>query len=83
MYPDAFADYVKSMRTYRDEFVAHLDSELEMRPPPLDIAQASAAHLYDHLLTHENEGGFFPDSIGDAAAVYARFSEDAGTVYRL
>ena len=59
---DEFEAYVKEMRSYRDKFIAHLDSENTMNIPVLLIAQQSASYLYDYLLAHEDEGNFFPDA---------------------
>lgn len=43
------------MLTYRDKFVAHLDSKKTMFPPRLDNAIGSTAYLRDYLLEHEEE----------------------------
>jgi hypothetical protein len=48
------------MRAYRDKFVARLDAEPVMQIPTLRPARMSVAFLYDYLLAHEDDGGFFP-----------------------
>lgn len=48
-----FADYVKAVRTYRDKFVAHLDSERRMTPPDMGPMWASILYYYAHVLDHE------------------------------
>jgi hypothetical protein len=51
--------YVKEMRTYRDKFVAHLDSDLVMNIPRLDLATTSVLYLYKYILANEDDGNFF------------------------
>lgn len=48
-----FADYVKVVRTYRDKFVAHLDSERRMTPPDMGPMWSSILYYYGHVLDHE------------------------------
>lgn len=44
-----FSAYVEEMRTYRDKFVAHLDSEEIMKIPKLRVARKSVSFLYCYL----------------------------------
>jgi SNF2 family DNA or RNA helicase len=76
-----FDDYISQMRSYRDKFVAHLDSEETMHIPKLKVAIESAAYLYDYLLAHEEEGGCFLDAPRNAMDFYARFSDEGEAVY--
>ena len=73
---DEFEAYVKEMRSYRDKFIAHLDSENTMNIPVLLIAQQSASYLYHYLLAHEDEGNFFPDAPVRASSFYNRFLKE-------
>ena len=66
-----FDAYVREMKTYRDKFVAHLDSEPVMHIPDLTVALKSVSLLYDYLRAHEDHGGFFPDAPENASAYYA------------
>ena len=47
--------YTKS-KGYSAIIVAHLDSELVMQIPELDLAQKSSSYPYDYLLATEDEG---------------------------
>jgi len=44
-----FEVYRISMRRYRDKFLAHLDSDLVMEIPTLDLALSSACIYYSHI----------------------------------
>lgn len=48
-----FEDMIKHVRAYRDKFVAHLDSEREMKIPQLDLLLAVVRVLFKHLLEEE------------------------------
>ena len=76
-----FDDYVNQMRTYRDKFVAHLDSEETMHIPQLQGAIDSSAYLYDHLLAHEEVDGCFHDAPRNATDFYARFRDEGEALY--
>lgn len=73
--------YVKEMRTYRDTFVAHLDSEEQMQIPKLHVARQSAAYLYDYLRANEDEGDFFIDAPDTASTLYTRFMNEGKLIY--
>lgn len=54
-----FAELVDVVRTYRDKFVAHLDSERTMTPPKLDVMWAAIQFYYKHVIDVEmNEAEF-------------------------
>ena len=76
-----FDAYVREMKAYRDEFVAHLDSAEVMHPPRLTVAQKSVSYLYDYLRAHEDEGVFFLEDPSNASTYYARSSREAKAVY--
>ena len=69
-----FEAYVKSMRTYRDKFVAHLDTEEVMYPPKLRTARKSVSFLYEYLLANEEVDGCFHDAPQKASRFYEYFS---------
>jgi hypothetical protein len=82
MTKDEFEAYVQEMRSYRDKFIAHLDSEKTMNIPKLLIAQQSAVYLYDYLRAHEDEGNFFTDTPATASSFYNHFLKEGELVYR-
>lgn len=77
----AWDEYIKQMRFMRDKFIAHLDDELVMTLPMLDLAKASTVHLYEHLLAKENEADAFADAPPSGAQWYDNFSQEAEAVY--
>ena len=76
-----FETYINEMRTYRDKFVAHLDLDKIMQIPRLQIARQSVAYLHDYLLSHEDDGGFFPEAPPKAARFYQLRANEAKEVY--
>ncbi len=80
MTADQWEVYIKEMRTYRDGFVAHLDSENMMQIPMLDIALQSTMYLYNYLRAHEDEGDFFIDAPDSALTVYTIFINEGKLV---
>ena len=69
-----FKFYTKSMKTYRDKFVAHLDLEETIYPPKLKTARKSVSFLYQHLLAHEEVNNCFHSAPPKASELYAYFS---------
>jgi len=66
-----FEDYVKSIRTYRDKFVAHLDHEPVMHIPRMRVARRSAAFLFNFLQNDPRLRTFLvADAPGSAKALY-------------
>ncbi len=57
---DEFDDYVDTIKTYRDKFVAHLDKKNSMQVPNFEHAKDSISILYQHLLDNET----FSDNMG-------------------
>ncbi len=77
-----FDTYADGVREYRDKFVAHLDSEEVMTPPVLRVLKNSVSYLYDFLLAHEDEGGYFMDAPARSAALfYSSVTKQAKLVY--
>lgn len=64
-----FDAYIKSMREYRDKFLAHLDEDAVMKIPALRPAQRAIHTLYSYIL--RNESGYFPVPPGGAASFYS------------
>jgi hypothetical protein len=52
-----FEDFRQEMREYRDKFIAHLDSELVMNIPKLDVAKRSVEFYHDYLVKNEARDG--------------------------
>lgn len=77
----AFNDYLNQIRSYRDKFVAHLDSEEAMYLPPLQLAVESTIYLYDYLLENEETGGCFADAPKGGLKFYEKFLLEGTTVY--
>ena len=71
--PDAFSELIKSVKHYRDKFVAHLDEERTMKIPELDKARKSVTCLYGHLAEQATEDALDRE--------FARCIEKAKTVY--
>ena len=54
---EGFENYRKEMRTLRDKFLAHLDSEHVMNIPYLDLAKASVEFYHQYLTANEAKAG--------------------------
>jgi hypothetical protein len=76
-----FDDYLNQIRSYRDKFVAHLDSEDAMYIPPLQIALESTVYLFDYLLKNEETGGCFADAPKGGLDFYEKFFREGTAVY--
>jgi hypothetical protein len=55
-----FSDHINKMKYYRDKFLAHLDEEMVMHIPTMEISIKSAVFLFSILKVD------FPKSLGDA-----------------
>jgi len=82
MTEDKLNSYVVEMRTYRDKYVAHLDSDEKFSIPRLDIAKRSVLYLYNYLVNREDQGGYFVDGPRDASRFYEDALKEGQTVYR-
>lgn len=77
-----YDDYLKTMRTYRDKFVAHLDEDQVMMIPRLTVAKNSAKFLYTTLLIQESGNDRFHDAPSSPEALYRRFFAEGRRTYR-
>jgi len=76
-----FDSYVMEMKTYRDKFTAHLDSEEVMNIPNLKVARKSVSFLYDYLLANEEEDDCFHDAPPKASCFYRHFYSQGRKIY--
>jgi hypothetical protein len=76
-----FDAYIEEMRTYRDKFVAHLDSAEVMNIPTLRTARKSVSFLYGYLLANEEEDNCFHDAPPEASRFYRLFYSQGRKVY--
>lgn len=76
-----FNGHMKKMRTYRDKFIAHLDSDPLMHIPELDISLHSVSFLYDYLIANEGEPMLFVDAPKNAASFYTRYFNEGKETY--
>ena len=76
-----FDSYIKEMKTYRDRFIAHLDSEEKMSIPKLRVARKSVSYLYCYLVANEEEDNCFCDAPANASCFYKQFYSQGRTVY--
>lgn len=82
---DGFAALIKTMRDYRDGFVAHLDNGLTMNVPKLDLAIAAVTFYHRHIVELQAQPGEL-DGLPDVAAFaqgFGQCSDEAGQVYLL
>lgn len=77
-----FESYIKEMKTYRDKFVAHLDSDNAAHIPRLEIAHISASYLYDYLLDHEEINNCFNDAPTSSKKFYTSFLNEGKLEYQ-
>ena len=76
-----FESYVEEIRTYRDKFVAHLDSEEVMNIPKLSVARKGVSYLYDYLLANEEEDNCFHDAPQNASLLYEQYYSLGNMIY--
>jgi hypothetical protein len=67
--PSEFNELISKARTYRDKFIAHLDSDLKMYIPDLEDARKATAFYYWYLW-NRLEPAFRTDVPADFAAFY-------------
>jgi hypothetical protein len=75
--PAAFDAYCEKMKTYRDKFVAHLDSDLTMHPPRLDLAKEAVFFYHAHIQSSEPLDGLFVGLPADLQAYFESCTADA------
>ncbi|MBL8845968.1 MAG: hypothetical protein JNN24_09395 [Hyphomicrobium zavarzinii] len=76
-----WADYITAMRTYRDKFLAHLDSEEVMNIPKLDAAIASTVYYAEYLVANEPSLSGLAKEDVDFKGRYAGCEEEAARIY--
>ena len=82
--PEDFHAYRITMRSYRDKFLAHLDSDLVMNIPRLDIAEASVRFYHEYLVSTEAKVGDLPGLVDTTAKLdrgYAECEKEAAQAY--
>lgn len=79
---DMFDDYIKSIKRYRDKFVAHLDKENRMDIPNMAAVIKSSQFLYQHLYDVEDDCGVMPHDAPPKAVPYFReFLNEGNAIY--
>jgi hypothetical protein len=78
---EARAGYCQEMKTYRDKFIAHLDSEFTMHIPRLELAKESVFYYHAHIASTEQLDGVFVNLPRDLPAYYDKCASDALAVY--
>jgi hypothetical protein len=81
MTEDEFETYIVEVKSYRDEFIAHLDSEEVMHIPHLNAAKQSASYLYDYLRNNEDNENYINEAPDNAATRYNLWTEIAEEIY--
>jgi hypothetical protein len=76
-----FQEYIKSMKFYRDKYVAHLDEETGGNYPTLAPGKAAAQYLFDYVVQNENDDDFFPDLAQSATDFYAAREAEGNKAY--
>ena len=78
----AFQSYIDTMRTYRDKFVAHLDSENNMTVPALDAAKKAVWFYHSHVVNCEAAPGDLAGLGLKLDEGYEKSEEEAKIVFR-
>ena len=76
-----FAEYIKLVRTYRDKFVAHLDDELVLHPPPLDAAWAAVRRYHRQVINVEAKSGDLVNLPTDLMSYFDSSRKEAETQF--
>jgi hypothetical protein len=79
-----FAGLIEQTDHYRDKFVAHLDGERIMRPPPLDVSKAAVAFLHERLVREKRKSEDWhglPTTAEQFEAGFEQASHEAQAVY--
>ena len=80
-----FEKFCLEMREYRDKFIAHLDSELVMNIPTLDLARKSVEFYHAYVVANEAQSGDLrglPDTTNKLQGGYKAAKEEAEFVYK-
>ena len=78
---DNLKAYRNEMRTYRDHFVAHLDTKSTMHIPKLESAKASVEYYDSHLVKHELGPADLSGLPANFSDYYLQCSLEATAVY--
>jgi AbiU2 len=75
-----FSAHIKSVREYRDKFIAHLDQDLVARIPSFDIPKNAVWFYLTYLIQHESVASFLYgfDNIDD---YYVFCEKEAKDIY--
>lgn len=76
-----FAEYVTTMRTYRDKFLAHLDDLPVMQIPFLDRARTSVDFYHRYIVLNEAAATDLTGLPTDLAGYYAQCFKEAQAIY--
>lgn len=77
-----FATFLSEIKTYRDKFIAHLDSQKDMQVPLMDTVEHAAIYYYGYLLRYENDGTTFEDGPSNLAEYYRNCLDEGRMYYR-
>ena len=72
------------MRTYRDRFVAHSDSDRVAQISDLDLARRTVEFYYDYIVTNEAQPGdlaYLPVNLTILRLGYEECEREAADVY--
>lgn len=78
---EEFNTYIEEVKSYRDKFIAHLDSEDVMHIPHLDPAKQSASYLYDYLRNVEDNGNYINETPDNAETRFNLWTEIGDAIY--
>ena len=81
---DAFEEHVKTMRHYRDKFIAHLNSNSEMHIPMLTASHTAIRFYHEQIALREAGPGDLaglPQTADDLARGYAQCFGEAEAIF--
>ena len=81
MTEEEFEVYIVEVKSYRDKFVAHLDSDEVMHIPYLDVAKRSASYLYDYLRNYEDNGNYINEAQDNVETRFNCWTEIGEAIY--
>lgn len=79
---ERFSREIEEVKLYRDKFLAHLDSELTMNIPRLDVAKESAWFYHAYIVAHETQAGDLAGLPLELDAGYAESESEARVIYQ-
>lgn len=75
-------DYWNAVRTYRDEFVAHLDSAETMHIPEMDWAYKSVLYYFEEIIEEYQTGAMHQGIPTDLKFYYQARLKEAKAIYQ-